>query len=265
MKLKKLKKYRKIFYLIVIILIVIIFAAVHNSYKNTICANIKVVVTDSNKANFITKNQIIKFLVKNNNYNIIGNRFKNINLADIETSLNKIFFIKNAEVFRNNNDVLEIHITQRKPIVRIFDIKHFSYYIDNDGNFIPLSKSYTAYVPVAMGEIPHCDSLFNKNIKNINNKNINKIFKNLFFLVKKLKNNEFTNALLDEIIVNKDNEFEIVPKIGKYKIIIGNTDNLDEKIRNLKAFYSQAAPKTDWNRYSTINIKYQNQIVCTKK
>ena len=37
-------------------------------------------------------------------------------------------------------------------------------------------------------------------------------------------------------------------------------------IKKLKTFYTEGLNKTDgWNKYSTINIKYKNQVVCTKK
>jgi cell division protein FtsQ len=40
---------------------------------------------------------------------------------------------------------------------------------------------------------------------------------------------------------------------------------LDVKLENLKLFYQKALPKVGWERYSSINLKYKNQIVCTIK
>ena len=44
------------------------------------------------------------------------------------------------------------------------------------------------------------------------------------------------------------------------------TEAYEEKFEKLKMFYTEGLNKTDgWNKYSTINIKYKNQVVCTKK
>ncbi|MCD7935525.1 MAG: cell division protein FtsQ, partial [Tannerellaceae bacterium] len=33
----------------------------------------------------------------------------------------------------------------------------------------------------------------------------------------------------------------------------------------LQVFYEQAIPKVGWDKYSLINLKFKDQIVCTKK
>ena len=48
-------------------------------------------------------------------------------------------------------------------------------------------------------------------------------------------------------------------------LTLGTLDEFEEKLANLKLFYEQAIPKVGWEKYSMINLKYKNQIVCTKK
>lgn len=266
MNFRKLRKYRRIFYLIGIIILIVVFISIRRKYNNTICANIKVVVLDSNNAKFISKSSIIRYLGKNYKKDIIGNTFNNIKLSDIETNLTNNPFVKRAEVFRNKDNDVEIHVHQIHPILRVFDIKNNSYYIDKGGYFIPTSPNFASYVTIFSGNIP----VLNKNIisQNMNIEDTivkNKIFKNCYLLAKELKKNSFTDQLIDQVFVNNQNEFELVPKIGNFRIILGNLDNLEDKIRNLEAFYKKAAPKVRWNKYSKINLKYTNQIVCTFK
>jgi len=40
---------------------------------------------------------------------------------------------------------------------------------------------------------------------------------------------------------------------------------LNEKFENLRSFMQIALPREGWDHYSFINLKYKNQIVCTKK
>ena len=57
----------------------------------------------------------------------------------------------------------------------------------------------------------------------------------------------------------------LIPRVGEQKIHIGNLDNTKEKLDNLYQFYNVALPIKGWQTYSDINLKYKNQIVCTKK
>ena len=53
--------------------------------------------------------------------------------------------------------------------------------------------------------------------------------------------------------------------MGNHRIMLGTLNEFEEKLANLKLFYEQAIPKVGWEKYSMINLKYKNQIVCTKK
>ena len=40
---------------------------------------------------------------------------------------------------------------------------------------------------------------------------------------------------------------------------------LDKKLTNFKAFYKEADARNQLNRYKAINLKFDNQVICTKK
>ena len=67
---------------------------------------------------------------------------------------------------------------------------------------------------------------------------------------------------MEQIYVNKKNEFEIVPLVGPKILELGSIENYDEKLYYLKSFFISALKKTGWNKYKTISVKYKNQIVC---
>jgi len=48
----------------------------------------------------------------------------------------------------------------------------------------------------------------------------------------------------------------------KQLILFGPMDEIEEKFKKLKLFYKEVLPKKGWNTYSSINLKYKNQIVC---
>src|SRR5690606_11270525 len=47
-----------------------------------------------------------------------------------------------ADIYVDNNAVLQVNVTQREPAVRIFDTKGNSYYMDTTFSYMPLSTGF---------------------------------------------------------------------------------------------------------------------------
>jgi hypothetical protein len=57
-------------------------------------------------------------------------------------------------------------------------------------------------------------------------------------------------------------EVELIPRAGDHVVVLGQLDGYEKKLDNLMLFYRQAAPAEGWGKWSRINLKYDNQIVC---
>ncbi|MCC7233328.1 MAG: cell division protein FtsQ, partial [Bacteroidia bacterium] len=80
-----------------------------------------------------------------------------------------------------------------------------------------------------------------------------------------LQNHPFWEAQIEQIYVNEKGELELIPRVGSHSVLIGEGKDLEKKFENLFLFYKEGLNKTGWNQYSIINLKYENQVVCTKK
>jgi len=89
----------------------------------------------------------------------------------------------------------------------------------------------------------------------------NKLF-GLYCLAKYIDSNEFWKAQIQQITVGAD--IELIPSIGKHKIIFGDTQDIDKKFKKLYIFYTRGLSKVGWNTYSEINLKFENNVVCKK-
>lgn len=262
---KKIRKYRRIFYLIGIIALIVVAIQANKYFRNTTCSSLDVVILDSAKSQFITKILILDFISENIQKDIIGNKFKNINLSKIEDGIKEFSYCQDVQVFRVS-DGIKIEVTQREPIVRIYDKSDKSFYIDIEGYILPTVSHYASYVPIANGNISHYDTIFSVEHFNIKDLNIeNNILKNIFDLALIIKNDKFMEANIDQIFITKNNDFELIPKVGSFKILLGRLENIDEKFNTIKTYYTDVAPKMGWEKYSAISVAYSNQIVCTKK
>jgi cell division protein FtsQ len=70
---------------------------------------------------------------------------------------------------------------------------------------------------------------------------------------------------VQQVIVDSNAEFTIIPTLGNQLIFFGNAEDIEGKFKKLLNFYTEGLNKTGWNKYATINLKFKNQVVCTKK
>lgn len=172
----------------------------------------------------------------------------NIPIHDLENKLRFHPSVESAEVFSDIKGRVCINLQQRIPILRIQKKSpEKSYYIDNSGKKMTLSPYYTAKVLVATGSIEIQD------------------YPQIFKLAKFISKSDFWSAQILEIYVKKDKNILLTPRVGHHNIEIGKIDNLDKKFNKLFLFYKNGLSPVSWDEYSTINLKFKNQIVCTKK
>ena len=230
---------------------------------------VSVRISDNSSNKFITESDVTQALEKEN-IKLVGMLMDSINihyLEDILTHNNKS--INRAEVYRTMNGEIGVNVEQRRPIMRIINPNGDSYYIDANGQVMPLSKKYTAHVIVVNGNLnePYMDhvgeNMLRQQLKA--DKSTGELLPDLFKLVYFINNNRFWKAQIEQIYINSKGDIELVPRVGNHTIILGTVDNMREKFENLEAFYEQGLSRYGWNKYKTINLKFKNQIVCTKR
>ena len=191
---------------------------------------------------FITKDSIksavIKIITTKNIHK------SSVHLKALEFELNKIELVRKSDVFIDVNGTMIIDIEQRKPIARFIDNKS---YLDEDGLVMPKSKYYSARVPVIKGYANTQDQL-------------DLIYK----LTNYIKDDKFLSQSATEILIDSNSNFSIKLRDYRFKILIGQLNNLDLKIKNFKAFYINALANQILNKYSVINLQFDNQVVCVK-
>lgn len=257
------KKY-KIFITILVVLVLVIIYFIRYTYRNVYCKDIQITFEQTGAKNFIDTNELISYLSKSMNFKIIGNKFKSINLFEVEQQLEKIPYISNVDVYRDKNNLLCINIYQYNPIAQIFDNKGYSYYLSEEGQFLPIKTSVSFYVPIFNGNIPNNKRIFEEKINVKDTIFYNKIERMIYEFAYNLYTNEYAGNLIDQVYIDKEQELTLIPKIGNFVIFFGDTTNFEAKIEKLKAFYTTGLPRVGWDRYSIINLKFDNQIVCVK-
>lgn len=171
----------------------------------------------------------------------------------IETALDSSSYIKNADVFVEANGLAVIHCDLRVPIVRFERGNKKSFYLDAEGNIIPISNRAAARVPIANGYLGNFDTNFLSDSTDR--------YKLVYDLARKVYEDDFLKALIEQIYVESNGKVIMVPKIGREKIRFGELAKIDNKFDKLKAFYKSGMPNLGWNRFTYLNLEWEDLVV----
>jgi len=242
---------------VVIILIIILYLMFS---KDTICAGIEVNFEKNSSENLIDKNDIQK-LVLAQYKDLIGSPLDQVDLALLESVIEKHPSVRNAEVYEKIDGILVIDVENRIPVIRIIPENGNDFYIDAEGEFMPVSRSSGARVMVANGNIRFKYDFNQLNIQN--DSVITKTLKDLWKLAVKISEDSFMKAQTEQLFVTKSGEYELIPKVGKHVVMLGDIYDYEKKLKYLKHFYVHVLNKEGWRNFNYINLKYKGQIVCT--
>ena len=185
---------------------------------------------------------------------VIGHRLLDINIEELETKLSAFTTLKDVEIYRkieaqgwSFTGKLIINVGERTPVLRMKTADE-DYYLDMGGVQIPFSQKYIDRMMIASGTFP------DETVKT-----------NLIKMADFVNKDEFWKAQIEQVFVQANGELLLVPQVGDYLIEFGKPEDYELKFRNLKAVYQQGFKNFGWNKYKAISVKYQNQVVCTKK
>lgn len=238
--------------------VVVSLAFVNKEERAIRCKQIRVSITPKDELLFIDREAVLKTIhPSGSEKQIEGKKITELNTPLIEYKLNRNDFVKHSQVFTDMNGELQVKVEQRRPILRIIKTDGINFYIDEDGRKMPVSQVFTAHVPVASGNIFE-EYTARDTMHTFVGTELHKI-------ATYVDKDAFWKAQIEQIFVTAESEFLLIPKIGDHTIVFGNSDDMDEKFGKLMVFYKEGLSRVGWNKYTTINLKYKNQIVCTKK
>ena len=231
--------------------------------------NIQIEIQDEEMLSFVSEENVLEFLNSRHD-TLIQQPLGKINFYELEKSLNAHPAVSRANIAVDINGSVKIKVKQRNPLVRIINLRGESFYIDEEKKIMPLSENYAARVPVASGVIPEWYSLmYGLTIDEIKNDSALaslSCLDDIFGIAEYLTKDSMMGAIVHQIHITKEREIELYPAIGQHKIIFGNGEEIEEKFLKLKTFYREGLSKLNtWDSYSVINLKFKNQVVCTKK
>lgn len=243
------------------IYLVLAFTAFNKPDETKIkCTQVNISIADESNNGFITEAEIKKRLVDGGIYPK-GMPLRYVDARKIEDRLKMSPFVKTAECYKTQDGQVFITITQLLPVIRIKADNGDDYYVDDKNSVMP-NSSYVSNLIIASGSIT--PSFATNYISPMG---------------KALMANDVWRNLIEQIHVLPDRGIELVPRVGDHIVYIGRlpdfqkkvshekliSDFINNKMTRLMKFYKYGLSYAGWNKYSYINLEFDNQIICKKR
>ena len=227
---------------------------------NQLCKEVNVTLLDSTSNRFVTPSEVIE-IMDGFMGTSIGRGVEEIDLNLIEQLLDKRSAIKKSQASITRDGRLNINITQRKPVLRI-QTPNGGFYVDETKYIFPLVTTFTSYVPIVNGHIPFT---LNADHRGTALEDDGNWMEKILELGNYMSNDPFWSAQIEQVYVDSSGDIILSPRVGNHKIIFGDLKDIDSKFDKLYTFYKNIAPQEGWEKYSSVNLKYRDQIICKIK
>jgi cell division protein FtsQ len=234
--------------------VLVLLVAAIGYRNNKTCKGYRIDIAGGSGALFIDKRQILDLL---GGVGRIQNKpTAGFDLRRMEAVLEKNVWIRDAQLFFDNNGILRVNVSEREPVARIFTREGNSFYIDSSGAQLPLSEKLSTKLPVFTDypapkiRVHGGDSLLTAQIRQLS----------AF-----IRSDSFWMAQIAQLDITSENNFELTPTVGNHLIGFGDGSDYQEKFHRLFVFYKEVLSQTGFDKYSRVDVAYAGQVIGTRK
>lgn len=264
----------------------IIFAAnrCSDSQDKVMLSKVEVEVIGGEENQVVTAEAVHEWL-KSDGYDFNNIEMERVNTEQIKQALIARGVVRRVRIYGDMNGVLNIEVEPRRPIARVNTADGYNFYITADGWILPMRGLKAVYVPIVTGSFPlpfardyaggvaePAEGEEKKLIESY------RYLSKLINFVQIVSDDSFWNSQIVQINIKsgsqsglgaaseawKEPEVELVPRIGRHIVVLGTLDDARAKLDKLTLFYHKVLDNEGWDAYSRINLRYKDQVVCTK-
>ena len=215
-------------------------------FQGEVCESVEVQVVNADSTSFVTPEGVLSDL-EHQGLEFVGKRMADINASDVEKMLGNSPYLEFADIVKCSGGRLLIRVSQLLPVLRVFDGEN-SYYVNRAGKRMDASIYYHTDVPVVQGHFTnHYPAT------------------RLLPLIDYVESDSLLHSLVTMYCVRDSNNIIIVPQISGQVINMGDATGFENKFAKLLLFYREVMPKRGWNTFDTISVKWDHQVVATRR
>ena len=214
--------------------------------RDEVCNEIRVEVVNDDSTHFVTRAGVLEEMERKHII-VKGKPIWQINVEDIEAKLMQSQYIESVQCMFEDGGSLKIKVAQIVPVMRVFDGDH-SYYLNKNGKRMPAVSTFYADVPIVEGHFTRQYSPLR-----------------LLPMIRYVESDSSLNALVTMYCMRDTNNIFIVPSIHGHVVNMGQCNDFANKFAKLKLFYKKVMPVKGWMYYDTISVKWDHQVVATRR
>lgn len=216
------------------------------------CRQVEVILLDSLESGIVDRQEVKDYLTRR----AVGRQTLSIDLDSIEIELSGRGEVMSAEVYTADPYTIAARLTQRKPVIRL-ERGADRWYADPEGYLFPVTNAVD--VPIVTGHLPlQVDAAWRGIVPEENRAWLH----GLVELARYIDSRELLRGEIAQIDIAESGDIVLYTRSAGPAIIFGDSGGCDDKFRKLEAWWRNIAPSLDGKTYRTINLKYNNQIIC---
>lgn len=264
-----MKKWLKItFGVLFTIGVIVLLVSANQSNKSKVLKDPIIDLEVQKGVPLITESELLRVLKTNRLYRE-GIQKSELDILKMERFLDSLNEIQSADVFLSLGNEWHIKVKTKLPIARVVMNNENDFYIDSRQELMQLSPYSKPKILVFTGMETVFQNQFDID-RIINNDSLKTIFKldEIYRISSYVCNDAFYDAQIVQVHYDSEDGFVLIPRVGAQKIIFGSADSeeqVKQKFEKLTTFYEDVIPYEGWEKYKSINLKFENQIVAKKK
>lgn len=257
------KFFQILFWLALLTGVGVVLAFVSREHRETVCNDFELVIIDHPQHPLIGVEDLKAQIIEKTD-TLHGKTLAEINTLLIHDILMENPYIRKSDIITSINGNLKVNVWLREAVVRIIKQNGHSYYIDRSGHIMPVNAGYPARTLIANGYIN--DGLTEITGKeNVKDLPPGSVTRNIYEMAMLMEGSPLLGKLITQIWLNRQGELLMIPLVGDNEIYFGGFDNMEEKFNKLVTYYREGAGKAGWIDYKSIDLRYDNQVICSKK
>ena len=236
-----------------------LYRNVRQEQAQLVCGRLDVSFVDSLR--FVSEQDVREYLDAHYG-SCVGQRLDSLQLARIEEMLESRSSVTRCEAWTSDDGVLHIEIAQRAPVLRFQDGNR-GFYVDAEGYIFPLHPTYTAPVPVVDGAIPvqlpadykgQADDPYARNW-----------IDGVLTMHRFISTSRNWQRGITHIKVRPGGDLVLSLQGRDELFVVGQPENIPDKLGRIDRYIGLIAPSKPEGYYKTVNVKYNQQIICRQK
>jgi cell division protein FtsQ len=215
---------------------------------------VSIQIKNAQKYHFVEQTEIMNKLFTDRQIDALHTPCNQLDIRKMELLLVADPWIADAEVFIDNNKVLNVFVTQRIPVARLFCQNTVNCYMDETTHTMPVSPKICYFTNVVTNVPELKDDTASLVLK-----------KKILAMVTAVQADSFWSAQVSEIVIDSAGNLNLIPVLGNQTILIGDTTRLKDKLDNLLVFYRKVLNRIGWDKYDLLDVRFAGQVVASPK